>query len=323
MRTVLAAAVQATPVFLDREATVEKVCRLAKEASAAGAGLIVLPEAFVPGYPDWVQRSLPWKDARARYRRLLEASVTIPSPATEAMAAAARESGAYLCVGVNERDETGSTLYNTVLCFSPEGEIVSRHRKLMPTMGERLVWGMGDGSTLGAFETPFGRVAVLTCWEQYMPLARYALYAQGIDILLAPTWDNGEGWICTLRHNAREGRVYVIGVGSVLRGPDVPSDFPGREGLYGGDDDWMCPGWSAIAEPGGSLLAGPLKEKEGILYAELDAGAARAARLEFDPVGHYARPDVFSLTVDTRRKNPVAKTPLPDVPAVGDPEVDG
>jgi nitrilase len=168
---------------------------------------------------------------------------------------------------------------------------------------------MGDGSTLAAFDTPFGRVGTLTCWEQYMPLAKYAMYAQGIDILLAPTWDNGENWICTLRHNAREGRVFVIGVASVLSGPDVPADFPGRDGLYGGAEDWMCPGWSAIVEPGGSLLAGPLKEQEGILYAELDAGAARASRIEFDPVGHYARRDVFRLTVDTRPKPAVISDP--------------
>lgn len=301
-RPVLAAAVQATPVFLDREATIDKAVALVHEAAGTGAELIVLPEAFVPGYPDWVWRSPAWTDATPRYRRLLEASVAVGSPATEALAGAARDTCAYVCVGVSELDEAGGTLYNTMLCFSPTGELVSRHRKLMPTGGERLVWGTGDGSTLGAFDTPFGRVGTLTCWEQYMPLAKYALYAQGIDILLAPTWDNGENWICTLRHNAREGRVYVVGVASLLRGPDVPEDFPGRAGLYGGDDDWMCPGWSAIAEPGGSLLAGPLKEAEGILYAELDAGAARAARMEFDPVGHYARRDVFQLRIDRRAK---------------------
>src|SRR6195256_4993383 len=148
MRTVLAAAVQATPVFLDREATIQKACLLAKEAGANGAELIVLPEAFVPGYPDWVWRSQPWKDARARYRRLLEASVIVGSPATEALAGAARDVGAYLCIGIKERAEAGGTLYNTVLSFSPEGEIVGRHRKLMPTGGERLIWGMGDGSNL-------------------------------------------------------------------------------------------------------------------------------------------------------------------------------
>jgi nitrilase len=314
MRTARVAAVQATPVFLDRDASIDKACALAKEAAANGAELIVLPEAFVAGYPDWVWRSSPWAQGPARYRRLLESSVVVGSPATGALAAA-RDAGAYLCVGVNELDEAGGTLYNTMLCFSPEGDLVNRHRKLMPTGAERLVWGSGDGSTMAPFETPFGRVGVLTCWEQYMPLARYALYAQGIDILLAPTWDNGEPWVCTLRHNAREGRVYVVGVASLLAGSDVPEDFPGREGIYAGQGDWMCPGWSAIADPSGGLLAGPLKEEEGILYAEVDAGVARGARVEFDPTGHYARRDVFCLSVDTRPKPAVVwQTVTEEVP---------
>lgn len=305
----IVAAVQATPVFLDREATIEKVHRLTAEAVANGAQLVVFPEAFVPGYPDWVWRAPIWQDAPARYRRLLEASVAVPSPATEALAEAAREAGVYLCIGVNEHDPTGATLYNTLLYFSPAGELLGRHRKLMPTGGERAVWGQGDGSTLTVFDTPFGRVGGLICWEHYMPLARYAMYAQGIDILLAPTWDNGEQWICTLRHNAREGRVYVMGVASLLRAPDVPADLPGSDGLYGGDDDWMCPGWSAIVSPEGALLAGPLEKEEGILYATVDAGAARASRVEFDPCGHYARPDIFHLSVDTRARPAVSAAP--------------
>jgi len=308
---ITAAAVQATPVFLDRAATVDKACRLIEEAAAGCAQLVVLPEAFISGYPDWVWRSPPWKDAAARYQLLQESAVTVGSPETRRIGRAAAAAHAYVSVGVNELDEAGGTLYNTVLVFAPSGELVARHRKLMPTGGERLVWGTGDGSTLAPFDTPFGRVGILTCWEQYMPLARYALYAQGIDILLAPTWDNGEPWLCTLRHNAREGRVFVIGVASVLRGSDVPPAFPGRDELYGGDGDWMCPGWSAIAEPGGSLLAGPLKEEEGILYADLDVGAARASRMEFDPVGHYARRDVFRLLVDTAPKPAVEPALLP------------
>src|SRR5260370_39671164 len=167
MRTALAAAVQATPVFLDREATIEKACRLAREAAAFGAELTAFPEAFVSGYPDWVWRSQPWKDATARYRRLLEASVTVGSPATEALAGAARDAGAYLCIRGNGLDEAGGTLYNTLLSFSPEGEIVGRHRNPRPTGGERLVWGMRDGSTLAGCDTPFCRVCPLTCWEPY------------------------------------------------------------------------------------------------------------------------------------------------------------
>ena len=312
MRTVTVAAVQATPVFLDRRATLAEVARLTAEAAAAGAGLVVFPEAFLPGYPDWVWRCPPWTEVQARYRRLLEGAVAVPSEATAELGRIARGAGVHLSIGVSELDAAGGTLYNTLLSFSPEGALVGHHRKLMPTGAERAVWGQGDGSTMQAFDTPFGRVGALICWEHYMPLARYAQYAQGIDILLAPTWDNGERWICTLRHNAREGRVYVVGVGSLLRGSDVPPDFPGRDAIYGGDGDWMCPGWSAIVDPDGDLVAGPLKEVAGILYAEVDAGRARASRLEFDPVGHYARPDVFRLTVDTRPKPAVeALAPQP------------
>lgn len=303
METVLVAAVQATPVFLDRQATVEKACRLIVEAGSNGAGLTVLPEAFVPTYPDWVWRVPPWKNGSVLFRLLLENSVEVPSSATDALGDAARQARVYACVGVNECD--GSTLYNTLLYFGPDGSIIGKHRKLMPTGAERLVWGMGDGSTLQVVETPFGRVGGLICWEQYMPLARYAMYAQGIDILLAPTWDNSDMWVCTLRHNAKEGRCYVVGVGSVLNGSHVPAAIPCREELYTDEDDWMCRGYSAIVGPDGTLLAGPLLDKEGILYATLDAAQARACRHEFDPVGHYCRPDIFQLQVDVGAKTPV------------------
>jgi nitrilase len=172
----------------------------------------------------------------------------------------------------------------------------------MPTGGERLVWGMGDGSDLDVFDTPFGRLGGLICWENYMPLARYALYAKGIDLWAAPTWDNSDVWVPTLRHIAKEGRVHVIGVAPLLRGSDVPADLPGRDQLYGGEDDWLSRGMSTIVGPRGEILAGPLVEQEGILYAELDPARARAVRAEFDPVGHYARPDVFRLVVDARRR---------------------
>lgn len=306
MEKVLAAAIQATPVFLDRAGCVDRACSLIHEAATHGARLAVFPEAFIPTYPDWIWRSVPWDDGGARYRRLLENSVVVPSAATDALGRAARRAGAYVAIGINEHDERGSTLYNTLLYLGPDGSVLGKHRKLMPTGAERLVWGAGDGSTLLVLDTPFGRLGGLTCWEHYMPLARYAMYAQGVDILLAPTWDRGDVWTCTLRHVAKEGRVYVVGVAPVLRGSDVPADVPGRDQLYRGEDDWMCPGHSAIVDPAGQLLAGPLVETEGILYAELDAAVARSSRHEFDPVGHYARPDVFRLTVDTRPRAPVA-----------------
>ncbi|HUR14439.1 MAG TPA: carbon-nitrogen hydrolase family protein [Mycobacteriales bacterium] len=298
--TVTVAAVQATPVFLDREATTEKACALVKEAAASGARLVVFPETFVPTYPDWVWRLRPWDDA-ALVRRLYEESVTVPGPTVDRLAEAARESGAYVAIGVNELER--GTLYNTLLYLSPEGEVVGRHRKLMPTGGERTVWGYGDGSTLDVVRTDFGVVGGLICWENYMPLARAAMYAAGVEIYLAPTWDNSDTWVATLRHIAKEGRCFVIGVAPLLRGSDVPQDLRGE--IYQGEDDWMSRGCSTIVGPGGDVLAGPLLEQEGILYADIDVADLHSHRRQFDPVGHYARPDVFTLHVDTRPKQPV------------------
>jgi nitrilase len=290
-------------VFLDREATVEKTIELIAEAGKNKAGLIVFPETFIPTYPDWIWRLPAWDDPSDElYGRLLDNAVVIPSPATEAIGRAAKRAKAYVSVGVNEREPSGSTVYNTQITFGPDGSIVGTHRKLMPTGPERLVWGMGDGSDLDVYETPFGRLGGLICWENYMPLARFALYAKGIDVYVAPTWDNGDRWVATLRHIGREGRVHVIGVATLLRGSDIPDDVPGRDELWKGEDDWACDGYSAIVSPEGEVLAGPLVKEEGILYAELDTDRARSIRYKFDPVGHYSRPDVFTLVIDESAK---------------------
>ena len=300
MEPVKVAAVQAAPVLLDRDATIGKVVALAEKAAAEGARLVAFPEAFVPGYPDWVWRTRPWDaDATALYARLSDQAVVAGSPAAEVLAETAGRLGIWLSVGVDERDGQDSTIYNTLLHFAPDGSLAARHRKLMPTGGERLVWGMGDGSGLEVLDTGFGRLGGLICWENYMPLARAALYAQGIDVYLAPTWDNSEVWVPTLRHIAQEGRTYVLGVTSCLRATDLPADLPGRAGLYGDADDWLSRGNTAIIGPEGEILAGPLTGEEGVLYAEIDTGRARAARQQFDPVGHYSRSDVFRLHVDT------------------------
>ena len=308
VETVVIGAVQTAPVFLDRQATVDKACALVDKARADGAGLVVFPETFVPAYPDWVWRCRPWDDGEADwYARLFDQAVDVPGPATEALGEAARAARAYVSIGVNERD--GTTLYNSQLYFGPDGTLLGKHRKLMPTGGERLVWGMGDGSTLLVLDTPFGRLGGLTCWENYMPLARAAMYAQGIDIWLAPTWDNSDVWIPTLRHIAKEGRVFVVGVNFCIRGSDVPADIPGRDAIYAGDDDWLSRGNTAIVGPEGEILAGPLVEQDGIVLAEIDVARARKSRRQFDPTGHYARPDVFVLTVDTRPKPAVTFEP--------------
>ncbi|HTL87607.1 MAG TPA: carbon-nitrogen hydrolase family protein, partial [Acidimicrobiia bacterium] len=214
---VTVAAVQGTPVFCDRDATIEKVGRLTKEAATNDAQLVAFPEGFVPTYPDWVWRKTPWSD-RDWYARWVDQCVDVPGPAVDALAAIAREHGVYLAIPVNERD--GGTVYNTILYFGPDGTFLGKHRKLVATGGERLVWGMGDGSTLTTFDTPFGRVGGLICWENYMPLARAAMYEQQIDILLSPTWDNSEVWPLSMRHIAKEGRCYVLGITSCLRASD-------------------------------------------------------------------------------------------------------
>jgi nitrilase len=307
MDPITVAAVQATPVFLDREATVAKTCELVAKAAAAGARLVVFPEAFIPTYPDWVWRTTPWADS-PWYQRFLANTVEVPSAATEALGEAARAADAWVAVGINELDRSSTTVYNSLLYLAPDGTVAGCHRKLMPTGGERLVWGTGDGSTLGVHETDFGRLGGLICWENYMPLARAALYAQGVDVYLAPTWDNSDVWVPTLRHIAKEGRIYVIGTNSCLRGSDVPAELVGRDDIYAGDDDWMSRGNAVIISPDGEILAGPLTGEEGILYAEIDVDRARASRRQFDPVGHYARPDVFRLEVDTRPRPPVRFT---------------
>jgi len=297
---VTVAAVQATPVFLDREATADKVCALVKEAAGAGAELIVFGESFIPAYPDWVWRTPAWSDG-AFVQRLYANAVTVPGPTLERIAEATAEASAYVVLGVTEVD--GGTLYNTLLYLGPDGALLQRHRKLMPTGGERTVWGMGDGSELGVVTTPFGVVGGLLCWENYMPLARAAMYAQGVDIYLAPTWDTSDTWVGTLQHIAKEGRQFVIGVAPLLRGSDVPEDLRGT--LYGLEDDWMSRGLTTIVAPGGKVIAGPVLEREEIVYADLDVAAVQEHRRMFDPVGHYARPDVFRLHVDTRPKSPV------------------
>ena len=301
MDKAIVAAVQASPDFLNRDATVDKACALTIKAAGEGAQLVVFPEAFVPGYPDWVWRTPAWRDG-AFLRRLNAAAVAVPSAATPQLAAAAAEAGVYLAIGVNEIE--GGTLYNTLLYFAPDGTLAGRHRKLMPTGGERTIWGMGDGSTLDVVRTPFGVIGGLICWENYMPLARAAMYARGVDIYLAPTWDNSETWVATLQHIAKEGRVYVLGVAPLLHGGHVPEDLRGD--LYQESGDWMSRGHTAIIEPGGRVIAGPVTDREEILFAEIDLETVAASRREFDPVGHYARPDVFHLTVDTRPRTPVS-----------------
>jgi nitrilase len=296
----LVAAVQAAPVFLDRAATVDKACSLIAEAGARGARLIAFPESFIPSYPFWVW-FIPAGNTHALrelYSELLDQAVTVPSDATDRLCTAAREAGINVAVGINERnaEASGSTLYNSLLYIGADGRILGCHRKLVPTAGERLVHGQGDGSTLAAYDLDIGRVGGLICWENYMPLARYAMYAWGVQIYIAPTWDRGEPWISTLRHIAKEGRVYVLGCCSAMRRSDIPDRYTFKEKFLS-DAEWINTGDSTIIDPDGKFLVEPVKNREEILYAEVDPKQLRGPRWQLDVAGHYGRPDVFELTV--------------------------
>ena len=299
-RAFRAAAVQAAPVFLDRAATVEKACDLIADAARQGARLIVLPEAFVPAYPAWVW-VLPLTrraEVVALYGELVEQSMTVPGPETERLAAAAKAAKAWVAIGVNERnaDRSGTSLYNTLLIFDPDGCLQARHRKLMPTGGERLVWTPGERADLQVYDTPLGKVSGLICWENYMPLARYALYARGAEIHLAPTWDKSEQWIASMRHIAREGRAWVIACCQALHRDHVPDRYPFKD-AFPPSTGWINVGNSVIVDPDGGIVAGPLEGREGILHAEIDPSKASGSRWIFDAAGHYSRSELFDFAV--------------------------
>ena len=296
------AVVQAAPVLFDREASLDKVHQLASQAAADGAQLILFPEAFIPAYP----RGLSFgtrvgsrsPEGRRTFERYWANSVEVPGPAVERLAAIASQISAYLVVGVIERDSQGSrgTLYCSLLYFGPDGCLLGKHRKLKPTAAERLIWGEGDGSTLKVIPTQLGRLGGLICWENYMPLARMTLYSQGVEIYLAPTADARDTWQATLRHIACEGRCFVLGCNQFVRRSDYPADLIGVEDLVD-QPEVMCRGGSAILSPLGEYLAGPLFDQPGILTADLDMAELARAKFDFDVVGHYARPDLFHLSI--------------------------
>jgi nitrilase len=298
------AAVQAAYTLMDQKACLTKAVDRLHQAAAAGAGIVVFPEVFIPGTPIWIDSVPIWDGDGDWYAMLVDQAVTVPGPVTDALGDAARDTGTYLVIGVEEREPHGTTIYNTTLYFGPDGALLGKHRKLMPTGSERTVWGMGDGSTLPVIDTPHGRLSGLTCWENHMPLARFYLYSQGVDIWVAPTLASGDGWIAAMRHIALENRCYVVGVNPCLHANQIPADFPHRDRVWR-DDGWVEAGNSVIVDPSGVVVAGPARHEETILYAELDPAAVRAARRLFDPVGHYHRPDVFQLRVDTRPRPPV------------------
>jgi len=305
------AVVQHPSVALHRDRTLKRGVALIDEAAGHGARLVAFPETWVPGYPEWLWRLRPGDDydlTAEIHARLLENAVDLAAGQLKPLQAAARRLKVTVAVGVHERDGKYSraTLYNTIVLIGPDGEILNRHRKLVPTNPERMVWGMGDASGLKVVETPSGRLGSLICWENYMPLARFTLFAQGCEIYIAPTWDFGDSWVSTMRHIALEGRCWVIGIGSAMRGKDMPADFPQRARMFPNLEEWFNSGDSVVVAPNGEVVAGPLHEAHGILYADCDPARAAAAKRTLDVSGHYGRPDIFRLEVDRESRVPVA-----------------
>jgi len=275
-----------------------------------GADLVVFPEAFIPGYPAWIWRLRPggdWGISEELHARLLKNSIDLTSDDLKPILKAANEKSITIVCGINERDSANShsTIYNSVITIDTQGKIVNHHRKLMPTNPERMVWGFGDGHGLNVIDTPVGRIGSLICWENYMPLARYALYAQGVEIYIAPTYDSGEAWTGTMQHIAREGKCWVLSCGVALERKDFPEDFPDIDRLYPVEEEWINPGGSLVISPSGEIVSGPLTKEKGNIILDIDVELASSSKRALDVAGHYSRPDVFNLEVDKSRQSPI------------------
>jgi len=304
------AVVQRPPALLNRSRTIADAVTAIREAAANEARLVVFPEAYIPGYPSWIWRLRPGGDmalAERLHSQLLANAVSLDGDDLAPVREAAKEHEVTVVCGIDERDAEFSrgTLYNTVVTIGPDGAVLNRHRKLMPTNPERMVWGFGDASGLKVLDTACGRIGALICWENYMPLARCALYASGVEIYIAPTYDSGDKWIGTLQHIAREGGCWVVGSGMAFRSSDIPESVPGKSELYPDPDEWINSGDSVVIEPGGKIAAGPMRRELGILYADIDLEKVGIARRSLDVVGHYSRPDIFKLHVNTSPLKPV------------------
>jgi len=302
-----ASVVQQPPVYLNLEKSMERAVELVAQSSQQGCQMIVFPEAWLPGYPTFVWRLLPGAGMGKTdelYALSQTNSVDLSKNGLAPLQEAAKEHGIVIVVGYQEIDGSvsGSTLFNSCAIIDADGKLVNNHRKLMPTNPERMVWGFGDGSGLNVVDTAVGRVGTLLCWENFMPLARYALYAQNIEIYVAPTWDSGETWLSTMQHIAREGGCWVIGCATTLEASDIPQNIPYREELFPNKDEWVNPGDAVVYKPFGGIAAGPMHKEKGLLITEIDVESTRSARRKFDVSGHYARPDVFTLNVNRQKQ---------------------
>jgi nitrilase len=298
--TLRVAAAQVTPFYLNKEKTIKKACDVIIEAGNNGAKLVVFPEAFVPGYPDWIWLIPNSKGAilNQLYIDFLNNSISVPDEYTTQLCDAAKKGKVFVSIGINERnaEASNSTIYNSILSINADGEIVGIHRKIMPTGGERLVWGQGNGSTLRAYNTEIGKIGGLICWENYMPLARQAIYNNGVQILTTPTWDKSDNWLLSLRHIAREGGLFIISCCMPLRLEDIPDKYDFKE-LYPEGREWVNTGNSCIVSPKGEIIAGPISEKEEIIYADIDLSQITEAKRMFDAAGHYSRSELFEFNV--------------------------
>src|SRR5215475_1147508 len=296
--TVKVAVVQAGSIPFDTEACIDKAVRLINEASSAGAKVIVFPEAFIPGYPKGLNYGLVVgaRDmaGREEFRLYLDAAIEVSGPQTQRLGEAAASAGSYVVIGVIEREH--GTLYCTALFFSPDGQLQGKHRKLMPTALERMIWGFGDGSTLTVVESPYGRIGSVICWENYMPMMRMAMYSKNVALYCAPTADDRDTWLPSMQHVALEGRCFVLSACQFIR----KSAFPAGPRISLGDspEAVLMRGGSAIISPLGKVLAGPNFEGETILTADLDLNDIGRGKFDFDVSGHYSRPDVFQLIVN-------------------------
>lgn len=291
--------VQATPVFFDLTATLERVEHWLKQAKSAGCQLVLFPESFIPGYPRGFTfgSTIGRRTDKGRdlYHKYWENSVSVPGQACERLASLAKDYDVYLAIGVTERDDKNGTLYCSLLYFSPEVGLLGKHRKLKPTGIERLVWGEGQADTLISLETKIGRIGGLVCWENYMPLARMSMYQAGVQIYLAPTADARENWIATMQHIALEGRCFVLGCNQFFRQQDYPETY--RTYINWEADDF-CRGGSVIVGPDGNLLEGPVYDQQALLIARIDLDETVKQKMDFDVTGHYARPDVFNYSIN-------------------------
>lgn len=305
-KTIKIAAAQLSSVFLNKEKTVEKACKAIREAGEAGVGLIVFPEAFISGYPDWVWLipNSSGAELNELYVKLVENAVSIPDESTIKLCNAAKEAKINVVIGLHERntETSNSSLYNSLLFINDRGVILGKHRKLIPTGGERLIWSQGDGTTLRSYGTSSGKLAGLICWENFMPLARNAIYESGAQILASPTWDKSPNWLQTMQHVAREGGLFVVSTCMAIKMDDIPETYEFKK-RYPEGREWINTGNSTIIAPNGKILAGPLEAEEGVLMAEIDLRDIIKAKRMFDVVGHYARPDVFKFGIKTSTKD--------------------